>query len=40
MELLEAAYAALERETLRRVLQTHVANRELESVDILEGEEG
>jgi hypothetical protein len=40
VELLEAAYAALGRETLRRVLQTHVANRELESVDILESEEG
>ncbi len=40
VELLDSAYAALGRETLRRVLQTHVANRELESVDILEGEEG
>jgi hypothetical protein len=35
-ELLDEAYAALGRETLRRVLQTHVANRALPSVDILE----
>jgi hypothetical protein len=39
-ELLDAAYAALGRETLRRVLQTHLANRKLKSVDILEEEEG
>jgi hypothetical protein len=39
-ELLDAAYEALGRETLRRVLQTHLANRELESVDILEEEDG
>jgi hypothetical protein len=39
IELLDAAYAALGRETLRRVLQTHVANRALPSVDILEQEE-
>jgi hypothetical protein len=38
-ELLDAAYADLGRESLRRVLQTHLANRELESVDILEEEE-
>jgi hypothetical protein len=38
-ELLDAAYAALGRETLRRVLQTHRANRELSSVDILDDEE-
>ena len=38
-ELLDAAYAALGRETLRRVLQTHAANRELASVDVLEEEE-
>jgi hypothetical protein len=38
-ELLDEAYAALGRETLRRVLQTHVANRALPSVDILEQEE-
>ncbi len=38
-ELLDTAYAALGRDTLRRVLQTHLANRELESVDILEEEE-
>src|SRR5205823_4438519 len=37
-ELLDAAYAALGRETLRRVLQTHRANRDLPSVDILEDE--
>ena len=36
-ELLDAAYAALGREPLRRVLQVHRANRELPSVDILEG---
>jgi hypothetical protein len=39
-ELLELAYTGLGRETLRRVLQTHLANRALESVDILEEEEG
>jgi hypothetical protein len=39
-ELLESAYAALGRETLRSVLGTHLANRALESVDILEEEEG
>jgi hypothetical protein len=39
-ELLDAAYAALGREPLRRVLQVHRANRELPSVDILEAEEG
>lgn len=39
IELLDAAYAALGRETLRRVLQTHVANRALPSVDILQQEE-
>jgi hypothetical protein len=38
-ELLDAAYAALGRETLRRVLHTHRANRGLPSVDILDGEE-
>jgi hypothetical protein len=37
-ELLDAAYAALGREALRRVLQVHRANRELPSVDILEAE--
>jgi hypothetical protein len=37
-ELLDAAYAALGREPLRRVLQAHRANRELPSVDILEAE--
>lgn len=37
-ELLDAAYAALGRETLRRVLQTHRANRDLPSVDILDDE--
>jgi hypothetical protein len=37
-ELLDAAYAALGRETLRRVLQVHRANRKLPSVDILEAE--
>lgn len=37
-ELLDAAYAALGRETLRRVLHTHRANRDLPSVDILEQE--
>jgi hypothetical protein len=35
-ELLDAGYAALGRETLRRVLQTHRAHRELPSVDILD----
>ncbi len=35
-ELLDAAYLALGRETLRRVVQTHAANRKLASVDILE----
>ncbi|MFO0927999.1 MAG: hypothetical protein U0736_13315 [Gemmataceae bacterium] len=39
-ELLDAAYAALGRDTLRRVLQTHLANRDLPSVDILEQDEG
>lgn len=39
-ELLDAAYAALGRDTLRRVLQTHLANRDLSSVDILEQDEG
>ncbi len=39
-ELLDAAYAALGREPLRRVLQVHRANRELPSVDILEAEAG
>jgi hypothetical protein len=38
-ELLDSAYAALGRETLRGVLQTHRANRELPSVDILEDED-
>jgi hypothetical protein len=38
-ELLDAAYAAMGRETLRRVLHTHRANRDLPSVDILDGEE-
>ena len=37
-ELLDAAYAALGREALRRVLHTHRAARDLPSVDILEGE--
>jgi len=37
-ELLDAAYAALGREPLRRVLQAHRANRDLPSVDILEAE--
>lgn len=37
-ELLDAAYAALGREHARRVLQTHLANRELPSVDILDDE--
>lgn len=37
-ELLESAYAALDRPTLLRVLQTHRANRSLPSVDILENE--
>ncbi|MFO0841543.1 MAG: DUF2228 domain-containing protein [Gemmataceae bacterium] len=36
--LLDAAYAALGREALRRVLHTHRAARDLPSVDILEGE--
>jgi hypothetical protein len=35
-ELLDEAYAALEREVLRGVLCTHRANRDLPSVDILE----
>ena len=39
-ELLDQAYAALGRETLRGVLQTHAANRDLPSVDILENEDG
>jgi hypothetical protein len=38
-ELLDAAYHALGREMLQRVLQTHAANRELASVDVLEEEE-
>jgi hypothetical protein len=37
-ELLDAAYQALGRETPRRVLQTHRANRDLPSVDILDDE--
>lgn len=37
-DLLEEAYAALGRGELLRVLQTHRANRELSSVDILEDE--
>ena len=37
-ELLDAAYAALGREVLRKVLRVHRANRELPSVDILENE--
>ena len=37
-ELLDAAYAALGRETLRRVLRTHRDNRALPSVDILSAE--
>jgi hypothetical protein len=37
-ELLDDAYAALGRETLRRVMQTHRANRDLASVDILDEE--
>jgi hypothetical protein len=36
--LLDEAYAALGRETLRGVLQTHQAHRDLPSVDILENE--
>jgi hypothetical protein len=39
-ELLDGAYAALGRETLRLVLHTHAANRNLPSVDVLEEEEG
>src|SRR5262249_40952015 len=39
IELLHEAYSALNRQTLRRVLHTHVANRALPSVDILEQEE-
>lgn len=38
-ELLDAAYAALGRATLRRVLQTHLAHRDLPSVDILDADE-
>lgn len=38
LDLLDAAYEALGRESLRRVLQTHRANRTLASVDILEAE--
>jgi hypothetical protein len=38
-ELLDAAYRDLGRETLRRVVRTHTANRELPSVDILEEDE-
>ena len=38
VELLDAAYEGLGRATLRRVLQTHVANRTLASVDILQDE--
>jgi hypothetical protein len=37
-QLLDAAYEALGRQTLRRVLQIHLANRELPSVDILDDE--
>jgi hypothetical protein len=37
-ELLDAAYAALGREELRRVLREHRAQRELPTVDILEAE--
>ena len=40
VELLDAAYEALGRTTLRLVLQTHVANRTLPSVDILAEETG
>ena len=35
VDLMDAAYEGLGRATLRRVLQTHVANRTLASVDIL-----
>jgi Uncharacterised conserved protein (DUF2228) len=38
IDLMDAAYEGLGRATLRRVLQTHVANRTLASVDILEEE--
>ena len=38
-ELLEAAYAALGREELRTVLRTHLADRTLPTVDILELED-
>ena len=38
MELMDAAYQALERPILRRVLATHRANRALPTVDILEAE--
>ena len=38
-ELLNAAYEALGREILRDVLQTHRANRDLPSVDILDDED-
>jgi hypothetical protein len=38
-ELLDAAYGALGRETLRRVIHTHAAKRDLPSVDVLEEEE-
>jgi hypothetical protein len=38
-ELLDESYAALGREILRCVLQTHRANRDLPSVDILEDED-
>ena len=38
-ELLDAAYAALGRETLRNVLRVHREHRELPSVDILAAEE-
>jgi hypothetical protein len=37
-ELLDAAYAALGRDVLRRVLREHRAHRELPTVDILEAE--
>lgn len=37
-ELLDAAYAALGREVLRKVLRVHRENRDLPSVDILENE--
>ena len=39
VELLDAAYEGLRRPVLRAVLRTHMENRELPSVDILENEE-